>query len=85
MGVIILTEYHLELLSSKGDCTGLSESTLAKMPHCWNHMSRLIFCLNLYPSLVLVQPRKTHPCLTERLFMGRKETNQTNKLFESIN
>ena len=31
-----------------------------------------------YPSLVLVQPRKTRPCLAERLFMGRKESNQTN-------
>ena len=30
-------------------------------------------------SLVLVQPRKTRPCLTERLWMGRKESNQTNK------
>ena len=27
--------------------------------------------------LVLVQPRKTHPCLTEILLMGRKESNQT--------
>ena len=34
---------------------------------------------HMYPSLVLVQPRKTHPCLTERLLMGRKESNQTNK------
>ena len=38
-----------------------------------NLMSRPI-----YPSLVLVKPRKTRPCLTERLLMGRKE--QTNKL-----
>ena len=30
-------------------------------------------------SLVLVQPRKIRLCLTERLFMGRKESNQTNK------
>ena len=30
-----------------------------------------------YPSLVLVQPRKTFPCLTERLLMGCKESNQT--------
>ena len=30
-----------------------------------------------YPSLVLVQPRKTRPCLTERLLLGRKESNQT--------
>ena len=27
----------------------------------------------------IVQPRKTHPCLTERLLMGCKESNQTNK------
>ena len=31
------------------------------------------------PSLVLVQPRKTCPFITERLLMGRKESNQTNK------
>ena len=30
-----------------------------------------------YPSLELVQPRKTRPCLTERLLMGHKESNQT--------
>ena len=26
-----------------------------------------------------MQPSKTRPCLTERLLMGRKESNQTNK------
>ena len=34
---------------------------------------------NINPSLVLVQPRKTGPFITERLLMGRKESNQTNK------
>ena len=34
---------------------------------------------HIYPSLVLAQLRKTRPCLTERLLMGRKESNQTNK------
>ena len=34
---------------------------------------------HIYPSVVLVQPRDTCPCLTERLLMGRKESNQTNK------
>ena len=29
------------------------------------------------PSLGLVQPRKTCPFITERLLMGRKESNQT--------
>ena len=32
-----------------------------------------------YPSLVLVQPRRVRPCLNERLLMGCKESNQTNK------
>ena len=34
---------------------------------------------NINPSLVLVQPRKTRPFVTERFLMGRKESNQTNK------
>ena len=33
---------------------------------------------HIYPSLVLIQPRKAHPCFTERLLMGRKESNQAN-------
>ena len=33
-----------------------------------------------YPSLVLVQPRKTHPYITERLLMGHEQSNQTNKI-----
>ena len=37
---------------------------------------------NINPSLVLVQPRKTRPFITERLLMGRKESNQTNKTFD---
>ena len=35
MSVKLLTEYHLEFLSLKGCCTGLSESIHVKMPHCW--------------------------------------------------
>ena len=41
--------------------------------HCVVSLSK-----NINPSLVLVQPRKTHPFITERLLMGRKEPNQTN-------
>ena len=43
--------------------------------HCVVSLSK-----NINPSLVLVQPRKTRPFITERLLMGRKESNQTNKL-----
>ena len=35
MSVKLLTEHNLEFLSLKGGCTGSSESTLVKMPHCW--------------------------------------------------
>ena len=35
MSVELPAEHHLEFLSLKGDCTGLSESTLVEMPHCW--------------------------------------------------
>ena len=31
----LLTGHRLEFLSFKGGCTGSSESTLDKMPHCW--------------------------------------------------
>ena len=34
MTVKLLTEHHLEFLSFKGGCTGLSMSTLVEMPHC---------------------------------------------------
>ena len=35
MIVKLLTENHLESLSFKGGCRGLSESTLVKMSNCW--------------------------------------------------
>ena len=35
-------------------------------------------------SLVLVQSRKTRPCLTERLLMGLKESNQTKKAYKTM-
>ena len=35
MSVKLLPDNNLEFLSLKGGCTGSSESTLVKMPHCW--------------------------------------------------
>ena len=44
MTVKLLTELHLEFLSLKGGCTGLSEFTLVKMPHCWkSHVMAQLF------------------------------------------
>ena len=49
MNVKLLTEHHLEFLSLEGGCTGSSESTLLKTPHCWkSHVAAhivLYFCL----------------------------------------
>ena len=47
MSVKLLTEDHLEYLSSKGGCTGSSESTHVKMPHCWkSHVTaHFLFCV----------------------------------------
>ena len=42
--------------------------------HCVVSLSK-----NINPSLVLVQPRKTRPFITERLLMGRKESNQKHR------
>ena len=44
------------------------------MCHCVVSLSK-----SINPSLVLVQPRKTRPFITERFLMERKESNQTNK------
>ena len=42
MSVTLLTEHHLEFLSLMGGCTGSSESTLVKMPHCWkSHAAKM--------------------------------------------
>ena len=45
MSVKLLTEYHLEFLSLKGGCTGPSESTRVKIPHCWKSrvMAQIIY------------------------------------------
>ena len=35
MNFKLLTEQHLEVLNFTGGCTGSSELTLVRMPHCW--------------------------------------------------
>ena len=62
MTVKLLTEHHLELLSLKGGFTGLPESTLVKMPHCWisnMFMNELSTCLiiNYFEALSWWSPR----------------------------
>ena len=49
MSVKLLTDHHLEYLSLKRGCTGLSESTLVKTPHCWKShvMAHFVFGLRI--------------------------------------
>ena len=45
MTVKLLTEHHLDFLSLKGGCTGSTQSTHVKMPHCWkSHVMAQLFC-----------------------------------------
>ena len=60
MSVKLLTEHNLKLLTLKGGCTGSSEYTLVKIPHCWkSHVEAHIivdfhstdaFCMKIFNS-----------------------------------
>ena len=51
MSVKLPTEQHLEFLSLKGGCSGSSESTHFKMPHCWKSYVVAQLFINLAPIL----------------------------------
>ena len=57
MSVAILTEHHFEFLSLKGGCTGSSESTLVKMPHCWKShvVAQLYICTYFFTYPFILQ------------------------------
>ena len=49
MSVKLRTDHDLEYLNLNGGCTGLSESTLVKIPHCWkSHVAAHILALICY-------------------------------------
>ena len=57
MSVKLLTEQYFKFLSLKGGCTGSSESTLVKMPHCWkSHVAAHILYIKNF-SLISKQGR----------------------------
>ena len=60
MIVKLLTEPHLRFLSLKGGCTGSSESTLVKMPHCWKSRAMAQF-LNVQ-EIFTCFPKVFHLC-----------------------
>ena len=49
MNVQLLAEHRLEFLGLKGGCTGSSESTLVKIPHCWkSHVTAQMIYFETY-------------------------------------
>ena len=52
MTIKLLTEHHLEFPSLKGDFSGSYESTLVKMPHCWEShvMAYLLYFIHVLHS-----------------------------------
>ena len=71
MSVKLLTEHHLEFLSLKGGCTGSSEFTRVKMPHCWKSHVTAYYLKATVPSVIhshwlLVLP-PLHPPATGRV------------------
>ena len=58
----------VECLTLDRVVAGSSFTGVTALCHCTRHIN---------PCLVLVQPRKTRLSITERLLIGRKESNQT--------
>ena len=78
------TPYYQALINfDHGGAQWLSVWLETEGPRVWASPASLRCVLEqdilINPSLVMVQPTKTCPYITERLLMGRKESNQTNK------
>ena len=79
----VMTEMRF-LLRKNGSAVAQWYSAWLETKGPWVRASSTSLCCDpwarhIYPSLVLVQPRKIRPYITERLLMGRKESNQINK------
>ena len=71
MSAKLLIEHHLEFLSLKGSCTGPSESTLVKMPHCWkSHVTAHIRCVAVIALAFLF---KREYGVSHRLLVGQSD------------
>ena len=69
MSVKLLTEHLLEFLSLKGGCTGSSESTHVKMPHCWKShaLAQIILIKVSHFNVCSISPGTVVIALTERI------------------
>ena len=71
LSVKLLTEHHLEFPSLKEGCTGLSESTHDKMPHCWKSHALAHYYSNLFQweLIVSIVVRSTNLVIDSRSMM----------------
>ena len=76
----LLTEHHLEFLRLKG-CTGSSDSTHVKMPHCWKSHVEALFLVWIFLYFLTVCVCKTESSETVHMcrFIGAFATHQCNK------
>ena len=81
----MLPHEYTVLLTLPSECRGRVLDSRLRGRWFESHWRHCVVSLrkNINPSLVLVQPRKTCPFITERLLMGRKESNQTNKTYSN--
>ena len=70
MSVKLLTEHRLEFVSLQGGCTGSSESTLIKMPHCWKShvVAQFMIYIGFEPMPTLGTERKIQTSTTNLVF-----------------
>ena len=70
MAVKLRSKQLLEFLTLKGGCTGWSESTLVKMPHCWkSHALAQI----LFSGMYLSSLDKQRICVNKQLKSSKKQ------------
>ena len=67
MSAKLLTEHQLEFLRLKGGCTGPSESTLVKMPHCWKSRVTAHIYLQISTNVLLGQTSVTAHLIVQTL------------------
>ena len=93
MSVKLLTEHHLEFLSLKGVCSGSSESTHVKIPHCWkSHAAAQIVLVskfvkyvpNVYTALLLPPATGSNNHTSPRQTPSNLDINKKNWVIEHI-
>ena len=81
MSIKLLTKQHLEFLSLKGGCTGSSESTLVKMPHCWKSCVTAHYMISYYR----LQSQRTDKEVSQyEKMLQEKEKNEGGFIYSSM-